>query len=94
MKLPADVIETYKNLRTRDEVYRSFEKCGCDPVCPARLRYVLEIHFFCWATISQVLFSKRINRKYEEINEKSVETEFEFLTEQEMEEKGWSECLR
>ena len=43
---------------------------------------------------SQVLFSKRINRKYEEINEKSVETEFEFLTEQEMEEKGWSECLR
>lgn len=69
LKLPADVIETYKNLQTRDEVYRSFEKCGCD----------------------SVLFSKRINRKYEEINEKSVETEFEFLTEQEMEEKGWSE---
>ena len=46
LKLPADVIETYKNLRTRDEVYRSFEKCGCDPVCPARLGYVLEIQFF------------------------------------------------
>ena len=42
-------------------------------------------------TSSQVLFSKRINRKYEEINEKTVETEYEFLTEQEMEDKGWSE---
>ncbi|CAE7766827.1 unnamed protein product, partial [Symbiodinium necroappetens] len=66
-KIPQEVIDTYKNIRTRDEVYRSFEKCGC------------------------VVFSKRINRKYEEINEKSVETEFEFLTEQEMEDKGWSE---
>ncbi|CAE7272050.1 unnamed protein product, partial [Symbiodinium microadriaticum] len=66
-KIPQDVIDTYKNLSSRDEVYRSFEKCGC------------------------VLFSKRINRKYEEINEKTVETEYEFLTEQEMEEKGWSE---
>ena len=35
-----------------------------------------------------------MNRKYEEINEKSVETEFEFLTEEEMEGKGWSESLR
>ena len=40
-----------------------------------------------------MLFTRRVNRKYEEINEKMVETEFEFLTEQEMEDKGWSECL-
>ncbi|CAE7940275.1 unnamed protein product, partial [Symbiodinium sp. KB8] len=40
---------------------------------------------------SQGLFTKKVNRKYEEINEKSVETEFEFLTEEEMELKGWSE---
>ncbi|CAE7212703.1 unnamed protein product [Symbiodinium sp. CCMP2592] len=52
-KIPQDVINTYKILETREQVYRSFEKCGC------------------------VLFSKRINRKYEEINEKSVETEFD-----------------
>ena len=43
---------------------------------------------------SQGLFTKKVNRKYEEINEKSVETEFEFLTEEEMELKGWSESLR
>ncbi|CAE7379893.1 PU1 [Symbiodinium sp. CCMP2456] len=66
-KIPMDVIDSYKNLSSRDQVYRSFEKCGC------------------------VLFSKRINRKYEEINEKTVETEYEFLTEQEMIDKGWSE---
>ena len=51
---------------------------------------------FGWVylSLSQVLFTKRVNRKYEEINEKSVETEYEFLTEQEMEDKGWSESLR
>ncbi|CAE7221088.1 unnamed protein product [Symbiodinium sp. CCMP2592] len=66
-KVPMEIINTHKNLETRDEVYRAFEKCGCDP---AQLR---------------------VNRKYEEINEKSVETEYEFLAEQEMEDKGWSE---
>ena len=35
-----------------------------------------------------------MNKKYEEINEKFVETEYEFLTEQEMQEKGWSESPR
>ena len=40
-----------------------------------------------------MIFTKKVNQRYEEINEKSVETEFEFLTEAEMEEKGWSEFL-
>ncbi|CAE7868548.1 unnamed protein product, partial [Symbiodinium necroappetens] len=71
-KVPLEIINSHKNLETRDEVYLAFEKCGCDPE-------------------QLVLFTKKVNRKYEEINEKSVETEYEFLTEQEMEEKGWSE---
>ena len=41
-KIPEDVIKTYRNLETRDQVYRSFEKCGCDPVCLPRLRYVVD----------------------------------------------------
>ena len=35
-----------------------------------------------------------MNKKYEEINQKFVETEYQFLTEQEMQEKGWSESPR
>ena len=38
-KIPLDVIDTYKNLSSRDEVYRSFEKCGCDPVPLPRLKH-------------------------------------------------------
>ncbi|CAE7252231.1 unnamed protein product [Symbiodinium sp. CCMP2592] len=68
-KVPLEIIQTHKNLESRDDVYRAFEKCGGDPV----------------------IFTKKVNQPYEEINEKSVETEFEFLTEAEMEEKGWSE---
>ncbi|CAE7923883.1 unnamed protein product, partial [Symbiodinium necroappetens] len=74
-KVPMEIISSYKNLESREQVYRAFEKCGCEPDPLA-------------------LFTKRMNRKYEEINEKSVETEFEFLTEEEMEGKGWSESLR
>ncbi|CAE7542527.1 unnamed protein product [Symbiodinium sp. KB8] len=75
-KVPLEIIQSHKNLDTRDTVYRAFEKCGYDPVFPPRLSVS--------ATITG-------GGGYEEINEKMVETEFEFLTEQEMEEKGWSE---
>ncbi|CAE7378405.1 bigA [Symbiodinium sp. CCMP2592] len=76
-KVPLEIIQTHKNLESRDDVYRAFEKCGGDPASPSRLQ--------------TVIFTKKVNQRYEEINEKSVETEFEFLTEAEMEEKGWSE---
>ena len=36
-KVPLEIIQTHKNLDTRDEVYRAFEKCGGDPVLPSRL---------------------------------------------------------
>ena len=47
-KIPMDVIETYKNLGSRDEVYRSFEKCGCDPVPLSRLNCMSH---FCFLQI-------------------------------------------
>ena len=39
-KVPLEIIQSHKNLETRDEVYRAFEKCGCDPVSPPRLATV------------------------------------------------------
>ena len=39
-KVPMEIIQTHKNLETRDDVYRAFEKCGCDPVSPPRLQTV------------------------------------------------------
>ena len=36
-KVPLEIIQSHKNLDTRDTVYRAFEKCGYDPVFPPRL---------------------------------------------------------
>ena len=40
-KVPEEIIQSHKNLETRDTVYRAFEKCGYDPVQPPRLRGAL-----------------------------------------------------
>ena len=36
-KVPMEIINSYKNLESREQVYRAFEKCGCEPDPLARL---------------------------------------------------------
>ncbi|CAK9065748.1 Uncharacterized protein SCF082_LOCUS33584 [Durusdinium trenchii] len=71
-KVPKEVVDEYRDERTRGRVEALFEKSG----------YQREV------------FIQKVRRIYESVNETSLESNYEFLSEDDMKELGWSERTR
>ncbi|CAE7486429.1 unnamed protein product [Symbiodinium sp. CCMP2592] len=65
--VPQSVVAEYKNLTSRPNVVRAFERCG---FCPDK-------------------FVKKVNKTLESVEEVEVEEEWEFLTEEDVQELKW-----
>ena len=98
--VPEELVQEWKNKNTRPNVVKIFQRCGYSAVpcletyfefighavlCPNR--------FLLCGFIPKEKFVRKVQKVTEQGDEVEVDEDWEFLTEEEMQDKGWSETL-
>ncbi|CAE7491571.1 osm1, partial [Symbiodinium microadriaticum] len=96
--VPEELVQEWKNKNTRPNVVKIFQRCGYSAVpcletyfefighavlCPNR--------FLLCGFIPKEKFVRKVQKVTEQGDEVEVDEDWEFLTEEEMQDKGWSE---
>ena len=87
------VVREYTDINTRPNVARAFERCGYS-VVPSQQVSVYVTKLISTKTLAaQDKFVKKVNKTLEDEEEVSIQEDWEFLTEEEMQDANWSENL-
>ena len=91
--VPESVVREYTDINTRPNVARAFERCGYS-VVPSQHVSVYVTKLISTKTLAaQDKFVKMVNKTLEDEEEVSIQEDWEFLTEEEMQDANWSENL-